>query len=65
MALRVSRLAVAATLLTAAYHMLKYGVEYRDLGPDHFDRDKERQATRLIRRLKSMGLEVTVKPAAA
>jgi transposase len=58
-------LAVAATLLTAAYHMLKYGVEYRDLGPDHFDRDKEQQATRLIRRLKSMGLEVTVKPAAA
>jgi hypothetical protein len=24
-------LAVAATLLTAAYHMLKYGVEYRPL----------------------------------
>lgn len=57
-------LAVAATILTAANHMLKYGVEYRDLGPNHFDRDKERQATRLIRRLKSLGVEVTVKPAA-
>jgi transposase len=57
-------LAVAATLLTAAYHMLKYGVEYRDLGPNHFDRDKELQATRLIRRLKALGVEVTVKPAA-
>jgi transposase len=57
-------LAVAATLLTAAYHMLKYGVEYRDLGPDHFDRDKDLQATRLIRRLKALGVEVTVKPAA-
>jgi transposase len=57
-------LAVAATLLTAAYHMLKYGVEYRDLGPNHFDRDKELQASRLIRRLKALGVEVTVKPAA-
>jgi transposase len=57
-------LAVAATLLTAAYHMLKYGVEYRDLGPSHFDRDKELQATRLIRRLKALGVEVIVKPAA-
>jgi transposase len=57
-------LAVAATLLTAAYHMLKYGVEYRDLGPNHFDRDKQLQATRLIRRLKALGVEVIVKPAA-
>jgi transposase len=57
-------LAVAATLLTAAYHMLKYGVEYQDLGPNHFDRDKELQATRLIRRLKALGLQVIVTPAA-
>jgi transposase len=57
-------LAVAATLLTAAYHMLKYGVEYRDLGPNHFDRDKELQANRLIRRLKALGLQVVVTPAA-
>jgi transposase len=57
-------LAVAATLLTAAYHMLKYGVEYRDLGPNHFDRDKQVQANRLIRRLKALGVEVSVKSAA-
>ena len=57
-------LAVAATLLTAAYHMLKYGVEYRDLGPNHFDRDKELQTNRLIRRLKALGVQVTVTPAA-
>ena len=30
--------AVAASILTAAYHMLKDGTAYRDLGPDHFDR---------------------------
>lgn len=57
-------IAVAASLLTAAYYMLKYGVEYRDLGPDHFNRDKEAQAHRLVRRLKALGLEVTVKSAA-
>lgn len=57
-------LAVAASLLTAAYHMLKYGVGYRDLGPNHFDRDKRVQADRLLRRLKALGVEVIVKPAA-
>jgi transposase len=57
-------LAVAASLLTAAYHMLKYGVEYHDLGPNHFERDKDTQAQRLLRRLKALGLEVTIKAAA-
>jgi transposase len=36
-------LAVAASMLTAAYFMLRDGVPYRDLGPGHFDqrqRDK-------------------------
>jgi DHA1 family bicyclomycin/chloramphenicol resistance-like MFS transporter len=32
--------------------MLKYGIEYRDLGANHFERDKELQAQRLLRRLK-------------
>ena len=29
--------AVAASILTAAYHMLKNGTLYEDLGADHFD----------------------------
>jgi transposase len=57
-------LAVAASILTSAYHMLKYGVEYHDLGPHHFDRDTEVQAARLLRRLKSLGVDVTVRSAA-
>ena len=57
-------LAVASSLLTAAYHMLKYGVEYIDLGPNHFQPDKDAQAHRLLRRLKALGLEVTIKTAA-
>jgi transposase len=31
-------MAVAASMLTAAYHMLRDGTEYCDLGADHFDR---------------------------
>lgn len=57
-------LAVAASMLTAAYHMLKYGVEYRDLGPLHFERDKQLQVARLLRRLKGLGVEVAIKTAA-
>lgn len=57
--------AVAATLLTAAYHILRDGVTYHDLGPDHFvKRDRERVAQRLARRIRELGYEVTVKDAA-
>jgi hypothetical protein len=31
-------LALAASMLTASYHMLQEGLEYQDLGADHFDR---------------------------
>jgi len=49
-------IAVAASILTAAYHMLKNGVPYRDLGPQHFDsRNKQAQAKRLLTRLRSLG----------
>jgi transposase len=55
--------AVAASILTAAYHMLKGGTAYRDLGPDHFDRrSKEVQARRLLRRLADLGYAVELTP---
>jgi len=57
--------AVAASILTAVYHMLTTNTSYRDLGPDHFDR---RQRIRLINhhihRLEQLGLRVAVRPAA-
>jgi transposase len=57
-------LAVAASMLTAAYHMLKDSVDYRDLGADHFDRrDKAKLAKRLIARLHDLGLTVEVRAA--
>jgi transposase len=55
--------AVAASILTAAYHMLKDGTVYRDLGPDHLDRrSKDVQARRLVRRLADLGYAVELTP---
>jgi hypothetical protein len=58
--------AVAASILTAAYHMLKDGTFYEDLGSVHFDRRRpETQARRLVKRLAELGFSVELKPAAA
>lgn len=59
-------LAVAASILTAIYHMLKDGTFYQDLGPDHFDpRTKERHKNRLIKRLADLGYVVELVPQAS
>ena len=56
--------AVAASLLTAAYVMLRDGVPYRDLGGRFFnDRDKTETTKRLLRRLRELGVTVEVKAA--
>jgi transposase len=58
-------LAVAASMITAAYYILKDETTYHDLGPDYFERRTKVQLTRrLIRRLEDLGLSVEVKPAA-
>ena len=55
--------AVAASILTAAYHMLKDGTLYQDLGPDHFDqRAKAAQTNRLLARLQNLGYAVQITP---
>lgn len=55
-------MAVAASMLTAAYYMLRDGVEYRDLGPQHLDRrDQGKTINRLIKRLTALGCEVEVR----
>jgi hypothetical protein len=52
-------LAVAASMLTAAYFMLRDGVAYRDFGPTHLDpHHRLRTIHRLIRRLKDLGCEL-------
>ena len=58
--------AVAASMLTAAYHMIKNGTFYQDLGEDHFQRTvKPSQIKRLLAKLQSFGYEVEIKPLAA
>lgn len=57
--------AVAATLLTIAYHLLRDGTDYRDLGPTYFDqKDRDRVTKRLLKRLSDLGVEVEIKHAA-
>jgi len=57
--------AVAASILTAVFHMLRDRVDYRDLGPTHFDRINHAQQTRrLVQRLAQLGYEVDLRPAA-
>jgi transposase len=55
---------VAASMLTAAWHMLRDGTAWHDLGAAHFDRaDAAKTANRLIRRLQQIGYEVHAVPA--
>jgi transposase len=51
--------AVAASMLTAIYHMLKNNTEYVDLGPHHFVKDRQRAANQLLRKLTRLGYEVS------
>jgi transposase len=58
--------AVARAILTAVYVMLRRGVAYHDLGPDHFQRtERARLANRLARRLDELGFNVTLTERAA
>jgi transposase len=53
--------AVAASMLTAAYHMIRRDEEFRDLGGGYFDQfDRQKLARHLFRRLQELGLEVNV-----
>jgi transposase len=53
--------AVAHTMLTMVYHMLKRREPFRELGGDYFDRrNVEDLRKRLIRRLEATGCSVTV-----
>lgn len=58
--------AVAASILTAAYHMIANGTFYQDLGADHFEhRAKPNQIKRLVAKIQSLGYDVEIKSLAA
>jgi transposase len=51
--------AVAHTLLVIIYHIIKYRVDYQDLGPDYVLRlEPERLKRYLVKRLEQLGYEV-------
>jgi transposase len=57
--------AVGHSLLVAAFYILRDRVEYVDLGPNHFDRLRPDQLTRmLVKRLERLGHKVTLDAAA-
>ena len=57
--------AVAASILTAIYHMLKNGTPHHDLGADYFDRrSPEAKARRLVTQLSRLGFQVKLQPLA-
>lgn len=59
-------MAVAHSILIAAYHMLRNGEDYRDLGVAYLDERRKRTVERhLVRRLEALGHEVTLRPNSA
>ncbi len=55
--------AVAHSILVIAYHMIRDGTAYVDLGANYYDqRNAEMVQKRLIKRLENLGLKVTVEP---
>jgi transposase len=57
--------AVAASILTAIYHMLKNGTVHQDLGSGYFDqRAPDIKVKRLVSQITKLGFEVTLQPIA-
>jgi transposase len=58
--------AVAASMLTAIYYILRDGVEYHELGGQYFERlDRGKVTKRLVKRLKDLGYAVHLDGVAA
>jgi transposase len=59
-------IAVAHSLLTAVYHVVRTGQPYAELGVDYFDRlDAARVECHHVRRLEQLGYAVTLTPMTA
>jgi transposase len=57
-------LAVAHRMLIIAWHIIRDGTVYEELGGNHYDQlHPDRSARRLIKRLEQIGFQVTVKKA--
>lgn len=59
-------MAIARSILEFAYHLLRNGTHYVDLGPNYFDqRQAEAVQKRLVKRLELLGLAMTPTPCIA
>jgi transposase len=57
--------AVAASILTAVYHMIQRETEFQDLGTDYYARrSRSERAHHLVRRLQGLGYDVQLRTAA-
>jgi len=57
--------AVAHSLLTVIYYLLRDGRVYQDLGDNYFDeRDREAATRHALRRLERLGYHVAIAPSA-
>jgi hypothetical protein len=55
--------AVAASILTTIWHILRDGAVYQDLGANHFhNRSPERQAHHLARQIAELGFTCSITP---
>lgn len=53
--------AIAHSMLIAIYHILKDGVVFKDLGADYYNQfNKERKINAYLKKLKALGVEITV-----
>jgi transposase len=58
--------AVAASILTAVYYVIRDGTAYRDLGAQYFQqRDRSKVARRFVTRLQQLGYNVQISEAVA
>ena len=58
-------IAVAASILTIVYHMLRDGTCYRDLGPEYFARrNPAKLAAKLAHQIRNLGYHVEISAAA-
>jgi hypothetical protein len=52
-------------MLIVGFYLVKYDLEFNDLGPDFFDRRNREHATRrAVKRLKALGYSVDLEQAA-
>ncbi len=63
---RRAAVAVARSILVIAYHLLRNGTQYIELGAHYFDkRNHEQVERRLVKRLQQLGHKVTLEPLSA